>query len=56
MIPEKAKDIVTKIPVHFPASFDEIICGFLLKTPKSKARKNKIEVIKIIQTSIALHN
>jgi hypothetical protein len=44
--------MVTKIAVHFDASFVVIICGSLLKKPKSKVRKTKIENINNAQTII----
>ncbi len=46
--------MVTQIPVQIPASFELIMCGVLLKTPKSKAKKNNIAAIKTIQTIIKL--
>ena len=49
---ENRKESVTQMPVHFPASFELIIWGVLFKTPKSRARKNKIAAKKEIQTII----
>ena len=48
--PEKAKESVTQTPVQIPASFELMICGVLLKTPKSNARKIKITAKNNIQT------
>ena len=50
--PEKRKESVTQTPVQIPASFELMICGVLLKTPKSKARKTKIAAKNNIQTII----
>ena len=52
MTPENKNEMVTNIAVHFPASFEEMICGVLLKTPKSKAKKNNIAAKNNIQTII----
>ena len=54
MEPEKIKESVTHNIVHFEASLLLIICGFLLKTPKSKAKKIEIAIRKIIQTVIII--
>ena len=52
--PENPKDSVTQTPVHIPASFELIMCGVLLKTPKSSAKKIRIVAKNIIQT-IMIH-
>ena len=49
-IPEKPNESETQTPVQIPASFELIICGVLLKTPKSKARKIKMVAKNNIQT------
>ena len=48
--PEKTNERVTQTPVQIPASLELIICGVLLKTPKSNARKIKITAKNNIQT------
>lgn len=54
--PEKAKESVTQTPVQMPASFELIMCGVLLKTPKSNARNSTIRAKKEIQTIIEKMN
>ena len=49
---ENRKESVTQMAVHLLASFVLMICGVLLKTPKSRARNNKIATKKEIQTII----
>jgi Na+/pantothenate symporter len=56
IMPEKQNESVTHNAVHLLASLALIICGVLLKTPKSKARKIKIIIKKAIQTSIIITN
>ena len=50
--PENAKESTTQKIVHKLASFELIMCGVLLKTPRSNARKINIANKKIPQTSI----
>ena len=50
--PENKKDNETQIAVQIPASFELMMCGVLLKTPKSKERKTKIATKNNIQTNI----
>ena len=61
--PEKAKESETQIAVHLLASFVLIICGVLLKTPKSSAKmiktnnKNNIQtVIRVIFSNIRIRD
>ena len=46
--------MLTQIPVHWAASLLLIICGVLLKIPKSIAKNIIIATIKIPQTNIKL--
>jgi hypothetical protein len=48
--PENVNESKTQIPVHTPASFELIMWGVLLNTPKSRAKKTKMVTKKIIQT------
>ena len=51
----KMKDNDTQIPVQIPASFGLMMWGFLLNTPKSKAKNKKINARKTIQTVMILY-
>ena len=54
MTPENKNEILTNSAVHFPASFEDIMCGVLLKTPKSNAKIISIEIKNKNQTIIFL--